>query len=130
MYQAVAFHKRTNTVHIWDDKKGHVQVKYKPYAYRKATYGRLVALDGNTVEKVYNPEGQEGLYEADINPETRTLIDLYTDSDEPSIGHRTIFIDIEVDIENGFPTSQKSFWMPKHCFRRQKRRFRRCKNRF
>ena len=108
MYQAVAFHKRTNTVHIWDDKKGHVQVKYKPYAYRKATYGRLVALDGQTVEKVYNPEGQEGLYEADINPEMRTLIDLYTDSDEASVGHRTLFIDIEVDIASGFPTPEEA----------------------
>ena len=108
MYQAVAFHKRTNTVHIWDDQKGHVEIKYKPYAYRKATYGRLVALDGQTVEKVYNPEGQEGLYEADINPEMRTLIDLYTDSDEASVGHRTLFIDIEVDIESGFPTPEKA----------------------
>jgi len=44
------------------------------------------------------------LYESDINPETRTLIDMYTDSDDLSTGHRTIFIDIEVDIENGFPT--------------------------
>ena len=32
MYQAVAYHNKTNTVHIWDDVKGHVQVKYKPYA--------------------------------------------------------------------------------------------------
>ena len=45
MYQAVSYHKRTNTVHIWDDEKGHVQIKYKPYAYRKSSYGRLVALD-------------------------------------------------------------------------------------
>ena len=31
MYQAVAYHRRTNKVHIWDDKKGHVIVNYKPY---------------------------------------------------------------------------------------------------
>ena len=108
MYQAIAYHKRTNTVHVWDDQKGHVEIKYKPYAYRKATYGRLVALDGNTVEKVYNVEGQEGLYEADLNPEMRTLIDLYTDSDEASVGHRTLFIDIEVDIATGFPTPEEA----------------------
>ena len=63
MYQAVSYHKRTNTVHIWDDEKGHVQIKYKPYAYRKSSYGRLVALDGQTVDKVYNPGDEEGLYE-------------------------------------------------------------------
>ena len=108
MYQAVAYHKRTNIVHVWDDQKGHVEIKYKPYAYRKATYGRLVALDGNTVEKVYNVEGQEGLYEADLNPEMRTLIDMYTDSDEASVGHRTLFIDIEVDIATGFPTPEEA----------------------
>ena len=70
MYQAVAYNKRTNIVHVWDDQKGHVQIKYKPYAYRKATYGKLVALDGQTVEKVYNPGDEQGLYENDLNPET------------------------------------------------------------
>ena len=35
MYQAVAYHKRTNKVHIWDDTKGHFTINYKPYAYRK-----------------------------------------------------------------------------------------------
>ena len=43
-----------------------------------------------------------------MNPEVRTLIDLYTDSDEISIGHRTLFIDIEVDIANGFPTPEEA----------------------
>ena len=96
MYQAVAYHKRTNKVHIWDDKNGHFTINYKPYAYRKATYGNMVALDGQTVQRVENPDREErGLYEADINPEMRTLIDTYSDSDEPSVGHRTLFIDIE-----------------------------------
>ena len=109
MYQAVAYRKSDNSVHIWDDHKGYYSIKYKPYAYRKATYGNQVALDGERVIKVDNFDRNEpGLYEADINPETRTLIDLYTDSDEPSIGHRTIFIDIEVDIENGFPTPEEA----------------------
>lgn len=105
MYQAVAYHNKTNTVHIWDDVKGHIQVKYKPYAYRKSSYGEYVALDGTKLDKVTDFDREEqGLYESDINPETRTLIDMYTDSDDLSTGHRTIFIDIEVDIENGFPT--------------------------
>jgi DNA polymerase elongation subunit (family B) len=107
MYQAVAYHNKTNTVHIWDDVKGHVQVKYKPYAYRKSSYGEHVALDGTKLDKVTDFDREEqGLYESDINPETRTLIDMYTDSDDLSTGHRTIFIDIEVDIENGFPTAE------------------------
>jgi DNA polymerase elongation subunit (family B) len=107
MYQAVAYQNKTNTVHIWDDVKGHIQVKYKPYAYRKSSYGTHVALDGTKLDKVTDFDREEqGLYESDINPETRTLIDMYTDSDDLSTGHRTIFIDIEVDIENGFPTTE------------------------
>ena len=49
MYQAVAYKKRTNTVHVWDDKKGHVQIKYKPYAYAKNPNGQHIALDGTPV---------------------------------------------------------------------------------
>jgi hypothetical protein len=28
MYQAIAYHKRTNKVHIWDDQKGHITVNH------------------------------------------------------------------------------------------------------
>jgi len=109
MYQAVAYKKRTNTVHIWDDQKGHVQIKYRPYAYAKNPSGQFIALDGTRLNKVTRFDREvPGLYESDINPEVRTLIDLYTDSDEISTGHRTLFIDIEVDIENGFPTPEKA----------------------
>jgi DNA polymerase elongation subunit (family B) len=107
MYQAVAYHKNSNTVHIWDDKKGHLKVKYKPYAYRKSSYGKHVALDGQRVDKIFDfDRDDKGLYESDINPETRTLIDMYTDSDESSVGHRILTIDIEVDIADGFPTPE------------------------
>ena len=41
MYQAVAYNKRTNKVHIWDDAKGHITIDYKPYAYRKSISSRL-----------------------------------------------------------------------------------------
>ena len=107
MYQAVAYHKNSNMVHIWDDERGHLKIKYKPYAYRKSSYGKYVALDGKRVEKVFDFEkGEKGLYESDVNPETRTLIDMYKDSDESSIGHRILTIDIEVDIADGFPTPE------------------------
>ena len=107
MYQAIAYQQRANTVHIWDDKRGHLQIKYKPYAYRKSSYGKYVTLDGTIVDKVYDFDSQDkNLYESDINPEMRTLIDMYTDSDEPSIGHKILTIDIEVDIADGFPVPE------------------------
>lgn len=107
MYQAIAYHKNTNTVHIWDDHKGHIKLKYKPYAYRKSSYGKYVALDGTLVDKIFEFDPQDkNLYESDINPETRTLIDMYKDSDDSSIGHRLLTIDIEVDIADGFPVPE------------------------
>ena len=81
MYQAVAYHKNSNMVHIWDDEKGHFKIKYKPYAYRKSSYGKFVALDGQQVDKVYDfDRDDKGLYESDINPETRTLIEILESS--------------------------------------------------
>ena len=65
MYQAIAYHKNTNTVHIWDDHKGHIKVKYKPYAYRKSSYGKYVALDGTLVDKVFDFDPHDkNLYES------------------------------------------------------------------
>ena len=66
-------------------------------------------MDGTRVAKVWNPDQEAtGLYESDINPEMRTLIDQYADSDEISTGHRTLFLDIEVDVEDGFPTPEEA----------------------
>jgi len=109
MYQAIAYRNSDNTIHIWDDTKGYYNFKYQPYAYRKSTYGDHVALDGSRVTRVTEfDKSENGIYEHDINPETRTLIDLYTDSDDSSVGHRVLFIDIEVDVEDGFPTPEKA----------------------
>jgi DNA polymerase elongation subunit (family B) len=109
MYQAVAFRRTDNTVHIWDDVKGHIKIKYKPYAYAKSNYGEYTALDGTKLSKVNDFEpGDPSLYESDINPEVRTLIDMYSNSDDLSVGHRTIFLDIEVDISTGFPTTENA----------------------
>ena len=33
MYQNIAYHKRTNTMHVWDDKLGHQTFTFKPYGY-------------------------------------------------------------------------------------------------
>jgi hypothetical protein len=109
MYQAVAFRRTDNTVHIWDDRKGHIKIKYKPYAYAKSNYGEYTALDGTKLTKVTEFEpGDSSLYESDVNPEVRTLVDMYSDSDDLSVGHRTIFLDIEVDISTGFPTTENA----------------------
>ena len=102
-------------MHVWDDKNGHLQFPFKQYAYKKNAHGRHVALDGSKVDKVTSWDEidvQRGLiYESDINPETRTLIDLYFETDDPSVGHRELFIDIEVSTEGGFSSAEEA-WQP------------------
>ena len=36
------------------------------------------------------------------------MVDQYTDSDEPSVGHRKLFFDIEVEVTEGFPDVMKA----------------------
>lgn len=115
MYQNIAHQKSKNILHIWDDRKGHIRIPFKKYAYKRSSHGRHVALDGNKVDKVTDwdeADIQRGLiYESDINPETRTLIDMYYDSDDSSVGHRELFFDIEVSTEGGFSSAEEA-WQP------------------
>lgn len=94
---------------MWDDKKGYVMLPYKKYAYVKNSYGTHVSLYGDKLKKIYKwDKDQPDLFESDINPETRTLIDTYTDSDEMSVGHKLVVIDIEVEVTEGFPNVKKA----------------------
>jgi len=96
MYQNIAYHKRTNTVHVWDDQLGHQTINFKPYGYLPDANGEHKALDGTTLSKVYqNLKDNSSAFESDLNEEVRTLIDLYFESDLVSEGHRELFFDIE-----------------------------------
>lgn len=56
------------------------------------------------MEKIFNFSPRDpSLFESDVPMTTRTLIDAYEDNDEPSTGHRVVFLDIEVDVADGFP---------------------------
>jgi hypothetical protein len=108
LYQNIFYESRKNKVHIWDDKSGHVVIPYKRYAYVKDGYGTHVSLYGDRLKKTYKwDKTVEGLHESDINPETRTLIDMYTNSDEPSTGHRIMIIDIEVEVTKVFQVHER-----------------------
>ena len=48
------------------------------------------------------------MFESDIPIETRTLVDMYTDSEEPSVGHREVYFDIECEVTDGFPDPQRA----------------------
>ena len=97
MYQNVYFDNKKQSVHIWDDEKGYFVMPYKRYAYVKDRAGTHISLYGDKLKKVFrfDPE-TPNLFESDVPPETRVLVDNYADSEELSKGHRIMTIDIEV----------------------------------
>ena len=110
MYQNIWFDVRKNKMHLWDDTKGYLQIPYKKYAYVKDRNGQNVSLYGDRLKRVTQYDKDDPtLHESDIPPMTRFLVDQYTDSDEASTGHRTMFFDIEVEVTEGFPDVQKAY---------------------
>ena len=96
-------------MHIWDDKFGHQTFRYKKYAYVKNRAGTYVSLYGDKLKRVNKwDKEQPGMFESDVNPEIRVLVDNYTDSDEVSEGHKILTFDIEVEVTQGFPNIKKA----------------------
>ena len=96
MYQNIAYHKKTGTMHVWDDDLGHKTFKFKPYGYLPDTNGEYISLNGTKLSKTPgNHRDNSDAYESDLNEEVRTLIDLYYESDLVSKGHADFFFDIE-----------------------------------
>ena len=98
MYQNI-YVKRTKTsseIHLWDDKTGYSKFQYKPYAYLKSQTGIHRSLYGDKLKKVNFWSGEDlqngKVFESDVPIETRILVDMYTDSEEPSAGHREVFL--------------------------------------
>jgi DNA polymerase elongation subunit (family B) len=105
LYQNAFFDGRS--VHIWDDKRGYFRVPYKKYAYTLNKKGKYITLDGRRVQKTFRFDKDDpNIYESDVQPIIRTLVDQYTQSDEPSVGHRLMIFDIEVEVTEGFPSPQ------------------------
>ena len=96
-------------MHIWDDKFGHQTFRYKKYAYVKHRAGTFISLYGDKLKRINKwDKEQPELFESDVNPEIRVLVDNYTDSDDVSEGHRVMIFDIEVEVTDGFPDINKA----------------------
>jgi len=96
-------------MHVWDDKFGHQTFRYKKYAYTKSVAGTYLSLYGDRLKRITQWEKeQKDLFESDVNPEIRVLVDNYTDSDEVSVGHKVMIFDIEVEVTDGFPDIKKA----------------------
>jgi DNA polymerase elongation subunit (family B) len=104
MYQNIYINRKDWIVHLWDDIKGYSSFPYPKYAYKRQVGGPEKSIYGDELVKVFDyKDNDTELFESDVPAETRVLMDTYSDSDEPSIGHRVGVIDIEVSTEGGFP---------------------------
>ena len=109
MYQNIFYDRRVNKMHIWDDKAGYHTFRYKKYAYVKNRVGTYISLYGDKLKRINKwDKDQPELFESDVNPEIRVLVDNYTDSDDVSLNHRTMIFDIEVEVIDGFPDVKKA----------------------
>ena len=71
-------------------------IPFKPYAYLPDANGEYQSLNGTRLARIDgNHKDNPKAYESDLNESVRTLIDLYSDSDTVSTGHRELFFDIE-----------------------------------
>lgn len=92
-------------IHEWSDE-GYIKTPFKRYAYKIDEKGTFKTITGEHVKKVHRwnkDDVEKGLiFESDIKPEMRYLVDKYPDSEVPSDNHRLMMFDIETDSSNGF----------------------------
>jgi len=107
MFQNIFCDKKNGVTHLWDDMSGYSSFPTIRYAYRKMAGGKYRSLYGDELDKITAFDDRDpSLFESDVDPAMRTLIDKYIDSDEVSVGHKIVVIDIEVSSEGGFPDIQ------------------------
>jgi len=109
-FQDIFVDKKNGVVYLWDDIDGLAKIPLTKfhYAYRRSSNGPYKSLYGDCLEKITSfDENDPTLFESDILPEMRVLLDVYPNNDEMSKNHRIIVIDIEVSSEEGFPDITK-----------------------
>jgi DNA polymerase elongation subunit (family B) len=96
-------------MHVWDDVKGYMSFPFTRYAYEPAERGDYTSIYGDKLMKIYKfKKDDPNLFESDVPETTRALVDLYSDSDEPSTGHVILTYDIECEMESGLPNPEEA----------------------
>lgn len=104
MYQNIYVKPNTKEAWVWDDQRGLINFKYIPYAYKRDPNGTQKTIFGDKVTKISNfAKNDPDLFESDVPDTTRILVDMYGDSDIPSVGNKTMMLDIEVEMITGTP---------------------------
>ena len=126
MYTGIWYDRKQNEIHLWDDKLGYRVFKYKPYCYVQDSEGQYTTIFGDRVRKAtfltpkelndFKESWSDVVYESDVRPEMRTLVDLYHSFKPVLAPINVAFIDIEVDIDDpmfqarggGFPKPEEA----------------------
>ena len=109
MYKNAYYQREKNLMHVWDDVKGYMSFPFTRYAYEPAERGDYTSIYGDKLMKIYKfKKDDPNLFESDVPETTRALVDLYSDSDEPSTGHVILTYDIECEMESGLPNPEEA----------------------
>ena len=67
-YQNIAYHKKTNLIHLWDDQEGYRAFEFKPYGYLPDPNGDYQSLNGTRLRRINeNVKDNSKSYESDLN---------------------------------------------------------------
>jgi len=106
MYQNI-YLKQINynhyNVHLWDDEKGHQVFEWRKTAFVPDPYGDYKSLDGTPCKKTTYFHDVPVKYESDVSPDTKLLVELYGETDEPAKWQNRFYFDIEVSMEGQLP---------------------------
>lgn len=116
MYRSIYFDESENKIHLWGDGQhndaGHQIFEYQPYAYVADSRGEHQTIDGVRCRMVesWSPEAVKMgmVFEHDVPPTTRFLIDKYTDTDDIANNNKILCLDIEVAKEERYSTPDKA----------------------
>lgn len=113
MYRSIYYEAEKSRIHLWGDGEhndaGYSIHEYTPYAYIVDPLGDMMTIDGYRCKKISswsNEAVKLGLvYEHNVSPVTRFLIDKYIDSDEVSSQTKILYLDIEVAKEERYSSA-------------------------
>ena len=109
MYQNIYYQREKNLIHLWDDVQGYKSFPYTRYAYERANRGEYESIYGDRLTKIYKFQKDDPtLFESDVPETTRALVDMYSDSDDPSTGHVVLTYDIECEMTSGLPNPEEA----------------------
>lgn len=112
IYKNIFYDRKNDEMHIWTDD-GHQIVPFERYGYIKsAEPTELKSIFGDYVKKipVSSLQSYKGeIFESDVKPETRVLIDNYYNRNEIPKTNKTMILDIETEIDRKTGFSKPPF---------------------